>query len=206
MQTGAQSGTVISAEDTSELKSAIDAAAAARGAPLLWPSSAGSAKKSSGLFRREPRRARHARGTRPSPRGRGHAHRPGQQRTGDRRGALDVPVPGSQQRVLGRPGEGVNRAADLYAGIFAVSGTSAPVDIEVSRRRRSQGYATCSPISNRSTLISHVGVEALNGDTVRFRLTTRGGTETLQHALALNGRLQPVAAGENGILRFQLRR
>jgi hypothetical protein len=44
----------------------------------------------------------------------------------------------------------------------------------------------------------------LRGDTVRFRLTARGGAESLQHALALNGRLQPIAAGENGIQRFQL--
>jgi len=41
---------------------------------------------------------------------------------------------------------------------------------------------------------------------VRFRLTTRGGGEPLQHILALNGRLQPIAAGDNGIQRFQLRR
>src|SRR5271154_3909570 len=35
---GAQSGTVLTADDNSELKAAIDAAAAARGLPLLWPS------------------------------------------------------------------------------------------------------------------------------------------------------------------------
>jgi len=46
----------------------------------------------------------------------------------------------------------------------------------------------------------------LSGDTVRFRLTTRGGAEPLQHALSLNGRLQPIAAADNGIQRFQLRR
>jgi len=39
-QTGPQSGTVITADDTSELKAAIDAAAALRGLPLLWPSAA----------------------------------------------------------------------------------------------------------------------------------------------------------------------
>jgi len=39
-QTGPQSGTVITADDTSELKAAIDGAAVFRGVPLLWPSAA----------------------------------------------------------------------------------------------------------------------------------------------------------------------
>src|ERR1700730_8343831 len=39
-QTAPPSGTVITAEDTSELKTAIDAAAVLRGVPLLWPSAA----------------------------------------------------------------------------------------------------------------------------------------------------------------------
>jgi hypothetical protein len=51
-----------------------------------------------------------------------------------------------------------------------------------------------------------VSVESLAGDTVRFRLATRGGVASLQRALTLNGRLQPAAAGENGIQRFQLHR
>jgi hypothetical protein len=50
-----------------------------------------------------------------------------------------------------------------------------------------------------------VSVSALTGDTTRFRLATRGGAASLQRALSLNGRLQPIAAGDNGILRFQLR-
>ena len=57
-----------------------------------------------------------------------------------------------------------------------------------------------------SAFISHVGVESLSGDTVRFRLSTRGGLDSLQRALSLNGRLQPAAAGENGIQRFKLHR
>src|SRR5580692_12025392 len=38
--TGAQTGVVVAIDDGSELKAAIDAAAAARGLPLLWPSAA----------------------------------------------------------------------------------------------------------------------------------------------------------------------
>src|SRR5271154_1601642 len=40
VQTGAQSGTVVTTDDTSELKLAIAPAAVARGLPLMWPSGA----------------------------------------------------------------------------------------------------------------------------------------------------------------------
>jgi len=67
-------------------------------------------------------------------------------------------------------------------------------------------YAAVAAYLESLTFISHVSVQALNGDTVRFRLTTRGGAEPLQRALTLNGRLQPVVGDDNGILRFQLHR
>jgi uncharacterized protein len=102
--------------------------------------------------------------------------------------------------------EGVNRAADLYAGMFAASGAVVPVDIEVSGLSDLRDYASLESYLESLTFISHVSVESLSGDTVRFRLSTRGGLESLQRALSLNGRLQPVAAGENGIQRFQLHR
>src|ERR1700727_728512 len=40
VQTGAQNGSVVTTDETSDLKSAIDAAAAVRGVPLVWPSGA----------------------------------------------------------------------------------------------------------------------------------------------------------------------
>ena len=102
--------------------------------------------------------------------------------------------------------EGVNRAADSYAGIFAISGSLAPVDIEVMDVADLKDYAAAQSYLESLAFISHVSVEGLNGDTVRFRVTTRGGADALQHALSLSGRLQPIAAGDNGIPRFQLRR
>ena len=67
-------------------------------------------------------------------------------------------------------------------------------------------YAAAQGYLESLAFISHVSVEGLNGDTVRFRVTTRGGADALRHAISLSGRLQPIEAGENGILRFQLRR
>src|ERR1700682_995458 len=102
--------------------------------------------------------------------------------------------------------EGVNRTADLYAGLFAASGNLAPIDIEVIGIGDLRQYANVQTYLESLTFISHVSVAALTGDTIRFRLATRGGAESLQRTLSLSGRLQPIAAGDNGILRFQLRR
>ena len=205
VQTGPQSGTVITADDVSELKSAIDAAAAARGAPLIWPNSidlqrnhldysAVSSAAPSALadlghrLGGEGTLIGHA--TNATLAAQVHWTYLFQDRSGEVSGAV----------------EGVNRAADTYAGIFAVSGNLGSVEIEISGVNDLREYALVQSYLESLTFISHVSVEALSGDTVRFRLTTRGGAEPLQHALALNGRLQPIAAADNGIQRFQLRR
>jgi hypothetical protein len=204
VQTGPQTGTVIAAEDSSELKAAIDAAASLRGAPVLWPSAAD-------LQRNHLDYADFASATP------GALAELGRRMGGE--GTLIGRANGAtaaaavrwtylyqdrSSEFSGAVADGVNRAADTYAGLFAVSGTLAPVDIEVTDVTDLEDYALVQGYLESLTFISHVGVEALSGDTVRFRLTTRGGTEPLQHALSLSGRLQPIAAGDNGMQRFQL--
>ncbi len=203
-QTG-QSGTVVTAADTSELKSAIDAAAVVRGVPLIWPTAAdlqknrvdyaavsgGGSSALADLGRRlggEGVLIGRANG--PSSTATVRWTHMFQDRSSEYSGAL----------------EGVNRAADLYAGLFAASGNLVPIEIEVTGVSDLRDYAGVQSYLESLTFISHVGVAALTGDTIRFRLTSRGGAESLQRTLSLNGRLQPIAAGENGILRFQLRR
>jgi hypothetical protein len=203
-QTAPQSGTVITADDTSELKTAIDAAAVQRGVPLIWPSAAD--------LQRSHLDYTEVNGTAPSTLadiGRrlggegvlvGRANGTGatanvrwthlfQDRSSEFSGAL----------------EGVHRAADLYAGLFAASGNLAPIDIEVTGVGGLREYANVQAYLESLTFISRVSVLSLTGDTIRFRLATRGGAESLHRALSLNGRLQPIAPGENGIQRFQLR-
>jgi hypothetical protein len=203
-QTGPQSGTVITADDTSELKAAIDAAAALRGLPLLWPSAADVQSNHldyAGMNSMPPATLAEigkrlggagvligkASGTAATANVRWtHLF---QDRSSEFSGAL----------------EGVNRAADLYAGLFAASGNLAPIDIEVTGVGDLREYANVQTYLESLTFISHVSVLGLTGDTIRFRLATRGGAESLQRALSLNGRLQPIAAGDNGIQRFHLR-
>jgi uncharacterized protein len=205
VQSGAQSGSVITTEDSSELKAAIDAAAAARGLPLVWPSASELQKSHvdfAAVFNGPPS-ALAEMGRRLGTDGLliGRANGGGananvrwllqfQDRSSEYSGAL----------------EGVNRAADLYAGLFAASGSLVPVSIEVVGVTDLREYASLETYLESLTFISHVSVESLSGGTVRFRLATRGGIEPLQRALSLNGRLQPIAAGENGIQRFQLNR
>ena len=198
-------GNVVTTDDTSELKAAIDAAAYARGLPLVYPSAAelqkyhidfaalsgGSPSSFTDMARRM--------GSDAILLGRAGS------------AAANAPVRWShwfQDRSSEYSGtlEGVNRAADLYAGLFAASGSLAAVDIEVVGINDLRDYASVENYLESLTFISHVSVESMGTDTVRFRLATRGGSDSLQRALSLNGRLQPVAPGENGIPRFQLHR
>jgi hypothetical protein len=206
VQTGPQSGSVVTTDDSSDLKVAIDAAAAARGLPLVWPSGAELQKfhvdyaavstGSPSTFAEIGRRMGSdgvliGRASSASANANIRWTHLFQDRSSEFSGTL----------------EGVNRAADLYAGLFAASGAAVPVDIEVSGLNDLRDYASLeSYLESLTSLILHVSVESLSGDTVRFRLSTRGGLDSLQRALSLNGRLQPVAAGENGIQRFQLHR
>jgi len=204
VQTGPQTGAILTANDTSELKATIDSEAALRGAPLVWPSAtdlqrnrldyAGVSAAAPSTLAEIGRRLGgegiligRAAGTDAT--ANVHWTHLFQDRSNEFFGAL----------------EGVNRAADLYAGLFAASGNLAPIDIEVAGVGDLREYANVQSYLESLAFISHVGVVALSGDTITFRLATRGSAESLQRTLSLNGRLQPIAAGDNGILRFHLR-
>ena len=206
VQTAPQSGTVITTEDTSELKAAIDVAAVERGTPVLWPNAAD-------LQRNHLDYTAVVSGA------------PGTLADFGRRSGADGALIGRaanntaaalvhwtflfqdhSSEFSGAAVEGINRAADGYAAIFAISGSLVPVDIEVTDVADLKDYAAAQSYLESLAFISHVSVQGLNGDSVTFRVTARGGPEALQHALSSSGRLQPIAAGDNGIPRFQLRR
>jgi hypothetical protein len=111
--------------------------------------------------------------------------------------------------VLGAA-EGVNRAADIYAGAVAASAAGsaglAPIDLEISGINDVRAYAGLQTYLESLTFVSRVSVLSLSGDSVRFRVTTRGGSELLQHALANYAHLQQMPAEDNGTQHYQLRR
>lgn len=205
VQAGPQAGTVTTASDTSELKSAIDAEAKLRGLPLWWPTAAD-------LQRNHLEGA----GLAASPSGTLAAIAKKQGADGTLIGKASGNTGSANVRWthlfqdrssdFSGPIEGIDRAADLYAELFAASGNLAAVDIEVSGVDDLQDYAGVQTYLESLSAISHVSVVGLSGDTVRFRLATRGGNESLQRTLTLNGRLAPQSAGEGGVARFQLRR
>jgi hypothetical protein len=206
LQSGAQSGSVLTSDDSSDLKLAIEAAAAARGLPLVWPNGAELQKfhiDYSAVSTGSPSTFLEI-GRRMGSDGVLIGRASGSSANANVRWTHLFQDRSSE--YSGGTLEGVNRAADLYAGLFAASGAVVPVEIEVSGLNDLRDYASLESYLESLTFISHVSVESLSGGTVRFRLSTRGGVDSLQRALSLNGRLQPVAAGENGIQRFQLHR
>jgi hypothetical protein len=203
-QTGPQSGTVITADSTSELKAAIDATAAYRGVPLIWPSAADLQKNrldyaavSGGAPSSLVDAARRASGEGVLV---GRAN--GTSAAANVRWTLLFQDRTSE---FSGPLEGVNRAADLYVELFAASGNVAPVDIEVNGVADLRDYARVQTYLESLTFISRVSVVALTSSNIRFRLTTRGGAESLRRTLSLNGPLLPIAPGDAGLLRFELR-
>jgi len=205
VQSATQGGSVVTRDDTSELKLALDAEANARGIQLLWPTPAdlqsnhidfAALASSPGASLAEIAHRLGAEGVLVGHAGNATA-------SASLRWTLLFQ---DQSREFSGTLEGVDRAADLYASLFAASGEFAPLDIEVDGINDVKDYASVETYLQSLAFISHVGVEALSGATVRFRLTTRGGPEPLQRALALNGLLEPIAGGESGLQRFQLRR
>jgi hypothetical protein len=196
VQSGGQSSAALSVDDTSELKTAVDAVAELRGIPLVWPSADSVAAGPAAVNPVDLARRLGAEGV--------------------LIGRASAPVAIAavhwtlmfQERTQEFTGlaEGIGHTADLYASLYAASGSVAQMEIDVSGVGDLQDYAAAQSYLESLNFITHVGVEALTGDTIRFLLTMRGGIEPLQRAVALNGRLQSLPAGENGIHRFQLRR
>jgi hypothetical protein len=202
VQNGAQGGSVVSRDDSSDLKTAIDAEAQVRGIPLRWPSSG--ELQSNHMDYAAVNAATPAAladlGRRYGGEGVliGHAAGAGatvrwtlifQDHSGDYAGTV----------------EGVDRAADAYAAVYAAAGGPVPLEIEVSGITDLHAYASVANYLQSLTFVSRVSVEQLGGDVVKFRLSARGGAESLQHALAMTGPLEPLPGG-GVIQRFKYRR
>jgi uncharacterized protein len=198
-------GTLVTGADTSELKHDIDAEADTRGITLIWPSAADLQKNNldyAGVNNTPPAALLEI-GRRSGGEAALVGHASNATSAASVRWTLVFQDRSSE--VSGAL-EGVDRAADIYAAQFAASGGIVPVDIEVSGINDLKDYAGVQAYLESLSFVSRVGVLSLSGDTVRFHLMTRGGAESLQHALALHDRLQPGGAGDGTVLRFQLRR
>jgi hypothetical protein len=204
VSTGPQSGSVVRSDENSDLKAALDAEAATRGIPLRWPTAdelqshhidyAALYNLSMASLADLAQRLG-AEGV--------LIGRPAAANGGATLRWVHLFQDRSSEFV--GPLAGVDGAADAYAALFAASGTATSVDIEVGGVGDVGAYAKAQSFLESLSFVSHVSVEAISGDRTIFRLTIRGGASSLQRALALNGPLEPVAAGDNGLQRFHLR-
>jgi hypothetical protein len=196
-------GTLVTKDDSSELKTALDTQANLRGIPLLWPAAADlqanhlDAAALNGPAGAWADVARHL-GADAVLIGRAS----GVTATSAVRWSQIFEDHSSE--VSGAT-EGVDRAADVYGELFAASGGFAPVDIEVDGIGDVKDYAHVQNYLESLAFVAHVEVEGLSADSVRFRLSARGGIQALQRALALNGLLEATST-DSGLAHFELRR
>ncbi len=96
---------------------------------------------------------------------------------------------GTDVSYQGAPEAVVAQVADLLAAEFAVGG-NAPVEavvLSVSGIVTVEAYGSVQRILNNVALIENFAVTAVSGDTVTYRVDTRGGSERLSRALRFNG-------------------
>ncbi len=197
-------GTVVGRDDVSELKTAIDAEASLRGIALSWPTAADLqanhldyAAVNAGVVAPLSEAARRL-GADALLIGRAA----GPTATAAVRWTQVFNDHSSD--VVGTT-EGVDRAADVYADLFAASGSFAPVDIEVDGIEDVKDYAHVQNYLESLGFVAHVSVLSLRADAVGFRLSARGGVQALQRAVALSGLLESTSS-DNGSAHFHLRR
>ena len=205
VQTGPVTGAVVTADDTSDLKAAIEAQASARGIDLAWPTASYLQQNSldyAAVVRADPARlASIAKSL--GAEGVLIGHTTAVTATANVRWRHLFHAHGAE--AVGAA-EGVNLAADTYASMFAVSGGATPVAIAVSGVGNVRDYAGVQQYLESLTIVAHVAVDSLIGDTVAYRIDARGGATSLERTLALTGPLERDAAGGTGaVLRFHLR-
>ena len=204
-QTGPAAGSVVTTDDTSDLKAAIDAEASARGIDLEWPTA--SDLQAYRLDYTAVAQANPATlaaiaaklGAEGVLIGRTTA-------LTAQAGVSWLQVFHSQSGAIVGAAAGVDLAADAYASMFAVSGVAAPVRIEVDGIGNVRDYAQVQRYLESLTIVSHMAVLGLSADTADFLLDARGGAMPLERTLTLNGPLErDTTDGAGGVLRFHLR-
>lgn len=194
-------GAVLTREDTSDLKRALEQQASGRGIPLLWPTAADLQHLgvSYDNLMQGPGSAVVEGGKRLGASG-VLIGRAADSRTGSAIRWVFL-FQGRSAEYSGS-GEGLDRVADTYGGLYAASGASVAVDMDVAGVRDLQTYAAVQTYLESLTQLSHVGVTGFDADTLHLRVVARGGMEPLQRVFAQDGRLK-AEPGE-GVARFRV--
>jgi hypothetical protein len=100
-------------------------------------------------------------------------------------------------RWVGDTADGIERTADHYAAIFAVSGAGAAardLAVRIHGVRDVAGYARALSHLESLTAVREVSVEQMEGDRLTLRLAVNGSPASLDQALALGSVLRPLEA------------
>lgn len=194
-------GRVLTREDDSDLRHALDAQAASRGIPLQWPSALDAQKQ--GVTYETLSQG-------PGSTLADSAKRLGA--SGVLIGRASDARPGSPIRWLflfqGRSSEysgadeGLERVADSYASLYAASGDSVAVDLDVTGVTSLAIYASVQGYLESLTQVSRVGVTGFDADTMHLRVAARGGLAPLRRVIAEDRRLTEEP-GVGGVPRFR---
>jgi len=200
---GKGSGGIMTREDASEFKRTLDLAASVRGIVLIWPGAADVQR--SGVTFSSIAQGPASSFIEPSKRLGADGVLIGRMADGGAGVRWTFLYQGRSSEFSGTA-EGVDRAADAYASLFAASGESASVGIDVTGVGDLQTYAVIQNYLESLTLISHVDVAGFDNATMRLRVVARGGSEAVQRAVSQDSRLESSGGAEAGILRFHVRR
>ncbi|MET0986380.1 MAG: DUF2066 domain-containing protein [Steroidobacteraceae bacterium] len=120
---------------------------------------------------------------------------------------------GQAHDAAGTVESGVDLAADSFAKMFAAaSGSMVDLSVEVDGITNLDAYAQTLNYLEGLTLVRSVGVTEVRGETVQFRVVSRGDAETLRRAFSLDNRLTPQSLEQSAPdpqrlrLRFQAAR
>jgi uncharacterized protein len=187
---------LVSASDTSAEKSRVDASAARRGLPIVWPDAGDDLVRAtqqawSGSHDALVDAARRygADGV--------LIGRARQTAAGTFEVEWKFSSSGAAADVAGELEAGPELAADRYASIYASQGAAQRTEqiVTVTGIASLEGYAAAMRTLAKLAPVRGVSVDEVTTDSVSFRVNVRGDPEALSQAILRDGRLLPVDSG-----------
>jgi len=182
---------LVDGSEDSDVKSGVDAAAASRGLPILWPrlDSAESARVSANdVWNGSIQQLTDA-----ASRYRADALLIGKLSAGY--GEWTLIAAGETRQIRGSLTDGVHALADQFSQVLAASSAEPlqPASLEVVGVNSLAAYADLIATLEASSLIRGVAVSELAGDRVVLLVNVRGTPDRLRRALATQRKFEPLA-------------
>jgi hypothetical protein len=187
---------MVSSSDTSAEKSRVDATAARRGVPLVWPDAGDDLVRAT----QQAWSGNHDALVDAARRYGADGVLIGRARLGAS-GGYEVDwqfsSAGSTGSATGELEAGPDLAAERYAGVYASRGAAQRTEqiVTVTGVGSLEAYASAMRTLSKLAPVRGVAVDEVTTDAVSFRVNVRGDPEALSQAIQRDGRLQAVDAG-----------